>query len=122
MSDAPPRPDRRTITVSETIHLDRSPEAVFDYTQDYATRSDWDPGIKEATILSESPRYEARDNGTEWTQTNSFELKHPRLLGWLAPAFERSLRSSMRQAMGNARSIMERLPSDVRPSTIGVGR
>ena len=48
--------DRRTVTVTESIHVDRSPEAVFDYTQDYATRTDWDPAVKRARVLSEDPR------------------------------------------------------------------
>ena len=47
---------RRTITVTESIHVARPPDRVFDYTQDYATRTDWDPAIKRARILSEEPR------------------------------------------------------------------
>ena len=56
MTSAPPRRDRGTITVTESIHVDRGPDAVFDYTQDYATRTDWDPAIRAATVLSEEPR------------------------------------------------------------------
>ena len=51
-----PRRDRRTITVTESIRVDRPPEAVFDYTQDYATRPDWDPAVVKARVLSENPR------------------------------------------------------------------
>jgi hypothetical protein len=47
---------RKTITVTETIHVAQPPDVVFDYTQDYRTRADWDPGVREATLLSESPR------------------------------------------------------------------
>jgi hypothetical protein len=56
MTDTSARPDRRTITVTETIHVDRPPEIVFDYTQEYATRADWDPAVKRARVLSEDPR------------------------------------------------------------------
>ena len=55
MTEQPHR-SRRTITVTESIHVDRQPEAVFDYTQDYATRTDWDPAIKRARVLGEDPR------------------------------------------------------------------
>jgi hypothetical protein len=48
--------ERRVITVTETIWVARSPEAVFDYTQDYTRRTDWDRGIAEATVLSDAPR------------------------------------------------------------------
>ena len=48
--------DRRTITVTESIHVDRPPDDVFDYTQDYSTRTDWDPAIRRAKVLSEEPR------------------------------------------------------------------
>lgn len=146
---------RRTITVTESIHVDRGPEAVFDYTQDYATRTDWDPAIRRARVLGEDPRrveltspglgtyvleyrlfrrgdrtsaafedvgawlfkggggswrYEADGAGTRWTQTNTLELRHPRLTGWLAPLVERNVRTSMRTAMARAKSIMESPP------------
>jgi hypothetical protein len=47
---------RQTVTVSHTVHVNRSPEDVFDYTQDYSTRTDWDPTVKSAKVLSEDPR------------------------------------------------------------------
>ena len=156
MRDATPQRDRRTVTVSETIHVERSPEMVFDYTQDYATRTDWDDQVTAAEVLSEEPRrvritvrglgtftleyrlfrrgdrtsaaftdlgnaffsggggswrYEARGGGTDWTQTNSLELRRPRLLGWLAPVVEWNLRNGTRRAMANARSMMESRPA-----------
>jgi len=146
---------RRTITVSETIHVQRSPEVVFDYTQDYATRTDWDDQIAGAVVVSEDPRrvritarglgtftleyrlfrrgdrtsaafldlenaffsggggswrYESRDGGTDWTETNTLELRRPRLLGWLAPLVEWNLRTGTRRAMARAKSIMESRP------------
>ena len=48
--------NRVTVTVSHTVHVSRSPEEVFDYTQDYTTRMDWDPTVKSAKVLSEDPR------------------------------------------------------------------
>jgi hypothetical protein len=52
-------------------------------------------------------RYEPRDGGTDWTQTNTLELKHPRLLRLIAPFVERNLRSSMRRAMAAAKQTLE---------------
>ena len=144
--------DRVTVTVSETVHVRRPPEEVFDYTQDYATRSDWDASVTEAEVLSDEPRrvrivlrgvgrmiieyqlfrrgdrtsaafteidsryftggggswsYVARDGGTEWTQTNTLQLK-PGVVGRiLAPMTRRSLASGMRSAMEKAKTIME---------------
>jgi Polyketide cyclase / dehydrase and lipid transport len=144
--------DRRTITVSESIHVGRSPELVFDYTQDPATRPDWDDQIQVAELVSDEPRrvritarglgsftlayrlfrrgdrtsaafldlgnaffsggggswrYEARDGGTDWTQTNTLELRRPGLLGWLAPVVAWNLRNGTRRAMAKAKAIME---------------
>jgi hypothetical protein len=155
VSETPPR-DRRTITVSETIHVDRPPETVFDYTQDYATRTDWDDQVQAAEVISEEPRrvrvsvrgigpmllvyrlfrrpdrtsaafvdlsnaffsggggswsYAARDGGTDWTETNTLELRRPRLFGWLAPVIEWNLRNGTRRAMAKAKSIMESRPA-----------
>ena len=143
---------RLTITVSETLHVRRPPEAVFDFTQDYATRSDWDPVIREARVLRDEPRtvrvsvngvgsysivyamfrrpertsasfeevrswwlrggggswqYVPRDGGTDWTQTNTLELRHPRLLRPLAPLVRRQLRDGMRAGMARAKAILE---------------
>lgn len=141
-----------TVSGSYTIHVNRPPDAVYDYTQDYSTRSVWDPSITNVEVLSESPRtyrlvikgigtftieyrldrrgdrtsaaftevhatffsggggswaYEARDGGTDWTATNTFELKH-RLLGRvLAPMVRWQMLRSMRKSMAAAKEIME---------------
>jgi hypothetical protein len=145
--------ERRTVTVAESVHVALDPESVFDYTQDYAHRREWDSAVESAEVLSDSPRrvrlsikgvgrmtlvyqlfrrgertsaafvdveswwvaggggswaYEPDANGTRWTQTNTLELRHPRLMGLLSPMIERNLRSSMRKAMAAAASIMER--------------
>jgi hypothetical protein len=144
--------ERATITVSETVHVARSPADVFDFTQDYHRRPEWDRAVRRATILQESPprirlslgslgdatieytlfrrgertsaafvdvdsrlisggggswAYDAVGDGTDWTQTNTVELRHPRLAALLAPLLERGLRSSMRQAMRTAKSMLE---------------
>ena len=158
MSDAAPRPGRTTVTVTETIHVERPPEVVFDYTQDYASRADWDPAISAARLVSEDPRvarirgpgigvydltyrlyrrpertsaafsgirsswleggggswtYEPRDGGTDWTQTNTLELKGRWVGPLLAPLVRRRLRDGMRAGMAAAKGILEsdRLPS-----------
>lgn len=48
--------NRVTVTVAHTVHVKRTPNEVFDYTQDYSTRMDWDPTVKSAKVLSEDPR------------------------------------------------------------------
>ena len=143
---------RRTITAAESIWVARPPGEVFAYTQDYATRPDWDPVIRRAEILATDPpavrveaqgvgtytveyrlfrpgertsaafrdvasswlaggggpwEYRARDGGTDWTQTNTLELRHPRLLALAAPMVERRLRDSMRTSMARAKAILE---------------
>jgi hypothetical protein len=143
---------RRLVTVTEAIWVARPRETVFDFTQDYARRPDWDAGITAATVLRDEPRavrvsirglgdatveyrlfrrpertsaafvdvdspwimggggswdYRPVDGGTMWEQTNSFELKRPALLGFLAPFFERSLCRAMRRAMAEAKRTME---------------
>ena len=47
---------RVTVSATESVHVDRPPEVVFDYTQDYATRTDWDPTVMSAKVLGEDPR------------------------------------------------------------------
>jgi len=44
------------ITVREHVHVARPRDEVFDYTQDYGRRSEWDNSVTAAEILSESPR------------------------------------------------------------------
>jgi hypothetical protein len=50
------RTDRHLITITESLWVNRPPEAVFDYTADFATRTEWDRSISEVTILGTSPR------------------------------------------------------------------
>ena len=143
---------RHVVTVTEAIWVDRTPDAVWDYTQDFTRRTEWDAGVAEATILAAEPRtvrvtipnlgsmtvvyrldrrpertsaaftdidsgwisggggswaYEAADGGTRWEQTNSLELKRPRLAFVLGPLLERGLRQSTRRAMAEAKRRLE---------------
>ena len=146
------RMTRTTVTVSHTVHVDRSPAVVFDYTQDYSTRTDWDATVKSAKVLSEEPRraqevlegigpvvmeyklfrrgertsaafssdgsrliaggggswsYEARNGGTDWTQTNTLEFRNALVGRLLAPLIRRNMATFTRKAMEKAKSIME---------------
>jgi len=47
---------RRTITVTETVRVDRPPEDVFEFTQDYGRRSEWDTAVTESHVVGDSPR------------------------------------------------------------------
>jgi hypothetical protein len=47
---------RHVVTVSEATWIDRPPEGVWDSTQDYTRRTEWDAGVGEATILGAEPR------------------------------------------------------------------
>jgi len=47
---------RPVVTVTHTVHVDRTPDDVFDYTQDYATRPDWDSTVLSAELISADPR------------------------------------------------------------------
>ena len=51
--------------------------------------------------------YEAVDGGTRWQQTNSLELKRPRLAVLLGPLLERGLRRSTQRAMADAKRRLE---------------
>ena len=143
---------RHVVTVTESIWVDRPPDAVWDYTQDYTRRTEWDAGVAEATILGAEPRtvrvripnlgsmtvvyrldrrpertsaaftdvasawvsggggsweYAAVDGGTRGQQTNSLELRRPRLAFLLGPMMQRSLRRSTRRAMAEAKRRLE---------------
>jgi hypothetical protein len=141
-----------TASATHTVHVSSTPEAVYDYTQDYSTRSIWDPSITDVELLSKEPRtyrlvikgigrftieyrldrrgdrtsaaftkveatffsggggswsYVASGDGTDWTATNTFELKHRRLGRFLAPLVRWQMLASMRKSMAKAKEIME---------------
>jgi len=43
------------ITVTESVVVRRRPEDVWDFTQDYARRHEWDSSVLEATVLHRDP-------------------------------------------------------------------
>ena len=47
---------RLVISVTESVFVARPPDEVFDFTQDYAYRAEWDAGVTSATVLGEEPR------------------------------------------------------------------
>ena len=47
---------RQVVTVSETVWIERDRTTVFDYTQDYARRMEWDRGIERVEVLATDPR------------------------------------------------------------------
>jgi hypothetical protein len=58
-------------------------------------------------------RYETRDGGTDWTQTNTIELRHARLGRLMVPFVKWRLRASMRQAMAVAKAHLESTESPI---------
>lgn len=54
--DTPRSTARRVVAVTESIWIDRPPDVVFDYTQDYARRTEWDAGVTEAALVGTEPR------------------------------------------------------------------
>ena len=46
----------RNLTVTESVHVARPPEEVWDFTQDYARRPSWDASVIEAEDLGGDPR------------------------------------------------------------------
>ncbi|HUG46789.1 MAG TPA: hypothetical protein VMP67_00070 [Candidatus Limnocylindria bacterium] len=51
---------RVTATATETIWVNRSPVEVFDYTQDYTTRTDWDPTVMSARVVGDMTRFASK--------------------------------------------------------------
>jgi hypothetical protein len=48
--------NRVTVTATHTVHVKRTPEEVFDFTQDYGRRPEWDHNVKSAEVVSDEPR------------------------------------------------------------------
>jgi hypothetical protein len=44
-----------TLAIHESLVIDRPPEAVWDFTQDFAQRSAWDPAIRRARVVVAAP-------------------------------------------------------------------
>jgi hypothetical protein len=43
------------ITIQHSLYIQKPREAVWDYTQDYTHRSEWDKSVLEATVLQTTP-------------------------------------------------------------------
>ena len=43
------------ITIEEQIYIEKSPEIVWDFTQDFSRRAHWDRSVLEAVVISELP-------------------------------------------------------------------
>ncbi len=52
------------LTQTESIFVDASPEAVWDYTQDYSHRPEWDGAIASAEVLDPGPPPRVRIKGS----------------------------------------------------------
>lgn len=44
-----------TITVHESLVIDRSPEVVWDFTQDFSRRPAWDSAVRQARVIQTNP-------------------------------------------------------------------
>jgi uncharacterized protein YndB with AHSA1/START domain len=54
----------RNVTVKESVHIRATPETVWDYTQDWTRRTEWDPAILAAEVLPGNERtIRARTSG-----------------------------------------------------------
>jgi hypothetical protein len=45
----------RRIKVTESVFVNRPPDEVWDFTQDYSRRHEWDSAVLEATVLHHAP-------------------------------------------------------------------
>lgn len=144
------------VTVTQTLWIERPPEVVWDFTQDYSRRAEWDPEVVEAEVIQlvphrrvrirgrrkfravfeyklfDRPRrttlaltelrapaiaggggswsYEAKNGGTEWTQTNTLRLKNRFVFWLLGKHVHNSLERATRVAMSNAKRMLESPP------------
>ena len=72
--------EKTKITVRESVDIGASPNAVWDYTQDWTRRSEWDPSIKAAEVLQPAPKLLVRvdsGSGTAFTaRYKQYERPH----------------------------------------------
>jgi hypothetical protein len=59
---------KNIITIRQSIFIEKQKEVVWDFTQDYSNRKNWDSAVIEATVLQTSPnrivKLQFRDNST----------------------------------------------------------
>jgi len=46
---------KTSVTIQQSVHIKASPNEVWDYTQDWSLRSQWDPAIRKAVVLQTQP-------------------------------------------------------------------
>ena len=141
------------VTVQKSIFIASSPEKVWDYTQDWNHRREWDDSVVEVLTQTTGPekrvkarfaggvvfeveyklndrprktslamvngtskwitggggswRYDAKDGGTEWVQTNTLVLADHVLTKAMRPLLQASLRWSTKRAMRKAKRRLE---------------
>jgi uncharacterized protein YndB with AHSA1/START domain len=84
------------ITVRETVRVEASPERVWDFTQDWSRRAEWDPAVRAAEALS-------RDGGPP-----SYRVRGAGGLSFVAryKLFERPARTSLEMAEPTSRLVV----------------
>ncbi|MSQ79858.1 MAG: SRPBCC family protein [Flavobacteriaceae bacterium] len=82
-----------TIEIKHTIFVNRTPEEVWDFTQDYSKRRQWDKNILKAEILQTKPRTIVKLK-TKGNTTLTFEYKQevrPKKASFMAKEIKSSL-------------------------------
>lgn len=51
------------VTVTESLWIERPPDVVWDFTQDYDRRAEWDPEVLSAEVIQSVPRRRIRIRG-----------------------------------------------------------
>jgi hypothetical protein len=64
---------KHQVTIKHTVVVTRTPEQVWDFTQDWTQRSRWDPAITSAEIIESEAAPLVRAKGSGWT---SFVAKY----------------------------------------------
>lgn len=141
------------VTVQEAVIVAASPEKVWDYTQDWNHRREWDDSVREVLSQTHEPhkrvkarfmggmvfdieyklndrprktslamvngtsrwivggggswRYDGKDGGTVWVQTNTLVLADHLVMKALWPLLQMAFRWSTRHAMRKAKKRLE---------------
>lgn len=144
---------KNTITISQSIYIEATPEVVWNYTQDFNNRMHWDTTIITIEILKNSSpkevkikskgglqttlvykqehkpnktslamkntksifikggggswKYQEKDSGTLWQQTNSIILKNSSVHFFLGKYIKKIFEKETQKAMHKAKQIIE---------------
>lgn len=112
----------KTVTVTERVYIAATPEEVWDFTQSELHRPLWksycpEPEFmeyethrlvrfKDCGPLSGVWTYEARGQGTVWSQSNTLALDHP-LQRAIMPLIRWRLRRATRRSMRRVKEALE---------------